>query len=510
MIKAEFEDYQRRILKKWHANNYFLQEVYLNKVFNWKNTTLKFNSPISLITGRNGIGKSTFINALKQVYDLQNGKNEFGILSLLEDYEIRLVNQNNKEIIVKNKKIFKNDFFLPTLKDFTFNSSLYAYYKNSTGKKMVNYLKTLEQYDVKPLPGDLLSVMRELIGKQIISAEKIIDQEVQEIIVSPEDEIDLEELEKLHPNEEISQIVGTETILFDLEYYKLKLDDGTIYDSYTMGSGEFYINQFIWGLDSLHPNSIVVIEELENFVHPEAQKKILELIHKYSVQKNIQFILTTHSPTLINHVQSLSRILIKIDSESNIICINDCSTWLANDHLGNKIENKIEVLVEDAKAGQFFEAIISQQNPSMLKQLTVTNGEGESKIIKCIDIVKQLRLSSSKIIGILDGDSECNEQDYLLKLPGDEPPEKLIMPYIISNYEKIAAKIERNLDDVKTAFESARTIEDYHEWFSNASANLGWGNDVLWGILTRMWCVENVEETTKFFTKFVKEFNKLR
>ena len=253
-----------------------------------------------------------------------------------------------------------------------------------------------------------------------------------------------------------------------------------------------------------------MIEELENFVHPEAQKKILELIHKYSVQKNIQFILTTHSPTLINHVQSLSRILIKIDSESNIICINDCSTWLANDHLGNKIENKIEVLVEDVKAGQFFEAIISQQNPSMLKQLTVTNGEGESKIIKCIDIVKQLRLSSSKIIGILDGDSECDEQDYLLKLPGDEPPEKLIMPYIISNYDKIAAKIERNLEDVKTAFENARTIEDYHEWFSNASANLGWGNDVLWGILTRMWCVENVEETTKFFTKFVKEFNKLR
>ena len=251
MIKAEFEDYQKRILKKWQANNYFLQEVYLNKVFNWKNTNLKFNSPISLITGRNGIGKSTFINALKQVYDLQNGKNEFGILSLLEDYEIRLVNQNNKEIIVKNKKIYKNDFALPTLKDFTFNSSLYAYYKNSTGKKMVNYLKTLEQYDVKPLPGNLLSVMRELIGKQIISAEKIIDQEVQEIIVPPEEEIDPEALEKLPSNEEYTQIVGTETILFNLEYYKLKLDDGTIYDSYTMGSGEFYINQFLWGLDSL-------------------------------------------------------------------------------------------------------------------------------------------------------------------------------------------------------------------------------------------------------------------
>lgn len=178
MIKKEFEDYQRAILEKWKAKQYFLQEVHLNKIFNWKDTNLKFNSSISLITGKNGIGKSTFINALKQVYDLQNGINEFGILTLLEDYEIKLVDQNNKEFIVKNKKIAKKDFSLPTLKDLTFDSSLYAYYKNSTGNEMINYLKTLQQYDTKSLPGDLLSVMRELIGKQIISAEKIIDQEL--------------------------------------------------------------------------------------------------------------------------------------------------------------------------------------------------------------------------------------------------------------------------------------------------------------------------------------------
>lgn len=522
MIRKEFEDYQRGISKKWKAKNYFLQEVYLNKIFNWKNTNLKFNSPISLITGKNGIGKSTFINALKQVYDLQNGKNEFGILSLLEDYEIKLVDQNNKEFIVKNKKIVKQDFSLPTLKDLTFNTSLYAYYKNSTGSEMIYYLKTLQQYDTKSLPGDLLSVMRELIGKQIISAEKIIDQEVEyepleEEFELPEEEEPTEEEfeppkeeepteEKFEPPEEEYEGLDPIRILSNLEYYRLKLDDGTIYDSYTMGSGEFYINQFLWGLDSLSEKSIVVIEELENFIHPEAQKKILELIHKYSLKKNVQFILTTHSPTLIDHVQSLSRILIKTDSRSNIICINDCSSWLAKDHLGNKIENKIEVLIEDKKAIQLFKTIISQQNPSMLKQLILTKGEGESKIKKCVEIVKEL--CSSKIIGIIDGNSEYDEGDYLLKLPGDKTPEELIMAYIISNYDKVALKLDRDIEDVKTAFNSANTIVDPHEWFSNASSNLGWDFDVLWGIMTNMWCVENLKETTDFYKKFEVQFNK--
>lgn len=476
MILSKYKDYQRRMSSRWESKHYFLQEVQLINIFNWKNATLKFNSPVSLITGKNGIGKSTFINALKQVYDLQNGESDFGILSSLEEYMIKLVNQGNNEFIVENKEIEKKEFVLQKLEDLTFNSMLYAHYKNSTGTEMETYLETLEQYDSKSLTVDLLTVMKELIGKQIVSAERIVDLEVQDIS--------------------------------NLEYYRLKIDDGTIYDSYTMGSGEFYINQFLWGLDSLTEGSIIIIEELENFLHPEAQKKVLELIHKYSVTKKVQFILTTHSPTLIDHANINSRILIKIDSESNIICMNDCSTWLAKDHLGSKVENKVEVLVEDEKAIQFFKAIISLKNPKMLKQLIITNGEGNSNIKKCIDVVQ--KLESSTIIGIIDGDSEYDEKEYLLKLPGEVPPEELVMPFVKDNYDKVASKIDRSEEDVKTAFESARTMEDHHEWFSNASSHLGEDFDFLWNSLVRMWCVEYPEETTTFFSKFENEFNKLK
>lgn len=475
MILSEYNDYKRKMSSRWGSKHYFLQEVQLINIFNWKNATLKFNSPVSLITGKNGIGKSTFINALKQVYDLQNGESDFGILSSLEEYKIKLVNQNNDESIVENKKIGTVGFELPKLDDLTFNSKLYAHYKNSTGAKMVTYLETLEQYDSKSLTTGLLAVMKELIGKQIVSAERIVDLESKDIS--------------------------------NLEYYRLKIDDDTIYDSYTMGAGEFYINQFLWGLDSLTEGSIIIIEELENFLHPEAQKKVLELIHKYSVTKKVQFILTTHSPTLIDHANINSRILIKIDSESNIICMNDCSSWLAKDHLGSKVENKVEVLVEDEKAIQFFKTMISLNNPNMVKQLIITNGEGNSKIKKCIDIVHELE--SSTFIGIIDGDSEYDEMEYLLKLPGDKSPEKLIVPYIMDNYDKLALKIDKSEEEVKTAFTSATTITNYHEWFSNASSALGEDFDYLWNVAVRMWCVGYPEETKAFYSKFESKFNKL-
>lgn len=97
----------------------------------------------------------------------------------------------------------------------------------------------------------------------------------------------------------------------------------------------------------------------------------------------------------------------------------------------------------------------------------------------------------------------------MIKFPGEKPPEKLIMEYITANYETVAEKIERPLIEVKTAFENAKTLSDYHEWFSYASSNLGEDNDVLWIFMTKMWCKENFKEIDAFYTKFEEQFNKL-
>ena len=240
MIRAEYEDYQSKCSKKWDHKAYPLKRISLENIFNWRSSFIGLLSPISIITGKNGAGKSTFINALKQAYNLQCESQEFGLLAHLSDYKIKLENQKSKELVIVNKNIVKNEFCLPSLHDLTFNSKVYTYFKNCSGNDMINYRKTLEQYDPIPLSQDLILIMKDILGKNIVFAEKILDEE----------------------ND-------------DLQYYRLKLSDGISYDSYTMGSGEFYINQFLWALKDLRAESIVVIEELENYLHSEARKKLL-------------------------------------------------------------------------------------------------------------------------------------------------------------------------------------------------------------------------------------------
>jgi len=468
MSKASYSVFQAKSEKRWTDRAYAINDISITNIFNWKNATIKLNSPLTIITGKNGSGKSTFINSLKHVYNLQNGQNEFGILEPLGEYKIEIKNHNGQIITVENKNLIRNEFRIPALNDFSFDLNNYIKYKYSSGQEMVSYRDTLQQYDPITIDGNLLSIMKEVIDKPIISAEKIIDDE---------DPLKV--------------------------YYRLKLKNGTIYDTYTMGSGEYYINQFLWGISNLKEGEIVIIEELENYIHPEAQKKLLEIMQEVITTKRIQVLMTTHSPTIIDYVKPSSRILLRYNNV-NIIPINDCPNWLAKDCIGETINNLTSVLLEDGKAITFFDTMISRVNPSLRKQLIYIDSEGHGNIQKSVKVI--IDLNTLKVIGIVDGDINIIENNYLIKLPGNEPPEKMIITCAMNHYDTIADSLDLQVERVKEVFEKAVLIDDYHGWLPKVSELLGENTNYLWVTLVKNWCNFNKTEVTKFYEKFYEKF----
>lgn len=468
MGKYSPEDIKRTVLKRWQTNkNYFIKSIQIKSVFNWQDALIDIHHPVCTIAGRNGVGKSTLINLVKHISNILLGNKELGILSELGSYEVTIKNLEGKKIIVKDRKVFAKEFSMPKILDLTFNTSLYAFYKTSSGEKMMSYLQTLPQYGSMTLPGELVQVVAEILGKDIVSVKRVFD----------EDE--------------------------ERDFFIINLGDGTEYNSYTMGAGEFYVCQFIWSLSNAPDKSIILIEEPENFLHCEAQKKLLELIYEFSLKKEIQFLITTHSPTLLDNTDIYSRILIKQDLK-NIVSISDCETWLANSVLGTKIQNKIEILVEDNMSSLLLKEIIANKNRYLFEKLLITQIGGEGNIRKVLS--SHTILKSSKLVGILDGDQtiNANEPERLFKLPGKESPEKVLLNFISSNPLILCSLISKKKNEVLSAIKLANTLREPHSGFSILAKSLGEDEIYLFIALAKRWIKENSssKEFLDFYTKF--------
>ena len=99
---------------------------------------------------------------------------------------------------------------------------------------------------------------------------------------------------------------------------------------------------------------LCVIEELEAHLHPQAQMKIIEKLKKESEEKNIQFILTTHSPNIASKVNLKSLIICK---ENDVFPMGEDFTILGDEIKTGKYKNSYEYLerfLDVTKSNLFF------------------------------------------------------------------------------------------------------------------------------------------------------------
>lgn len=95
------------------------------------------------------------------------------------------------------------------------------------------------------------------------------------------------------------------------EYYILRLDSLTnspfLYEPKNVGYGYGYVLSLLTTLLLAKSNDTVIVENPEAHLHPSAQSKIMQVIAKVAVEKNIQFFIETHSDHIVNALQVLIR-----------------------------------------------------------------------------------------------------------------------------------------------------------------------------------------------------------
>jgi predicted ATP-dependent endonuclease of OLD family len=83
------------------------------------------------------------------------------------------------------------------------------------------------------------------------------------------------------------------------------------YSSYNAASGEEVLVRIIADSIGAERNSLILIDEIELGLHPKVQRRLMDVIYSIAREGNKQFIVTTHSSTILNSVEPASRIFIE-------------------------------------------------------------------------------------------------------------------------------------------------------------------------------------------------------
>jgi predicted ATPase len=249
------------------------------------------------------------------------------------------------------------------------------------------------------------------------------------------------------------------------------------YSEFHFGAGEASIIKMISGIEAAAENSLILIEEIENGLHPVATRRMVDYLLDAAKRKSAQVVFTTHSNDALgplpNHaiwaVYSGEVLQGKLD-------IRALRT------LTGEVEASLAIYVEDSFAEAMVATALRSQGVE-LDGLRIhgMGGEANARLVN-----RQRNRDPAKTfpsICILDGDQagQVSEEERIFALPGDTSPEAYVFDMILSNIGSNAARltvalglpIEKQSRVIEVLEGRARTNQDRHVVYAQIGGDLG-------------------------------------
>lgn len=299
--------------------NYFIKNIHINELFHLKNFDIPITdeqTPHLMMTGKNGSGKTVLLNAIANY--LENIKQNPSMFSIYvnaqkqpQDYHFIQVHTNTIRQFssAKIRLDFTNieDF----AKDYKNSDFIVAFYQAARKPQMVE-----PKNPTKPVYNTHGGV-RATVTDQFLNF--LSDLKIQEALARNENQMeDAEEINQWFIDfwELLCQIFQDKDLHLKFNYkdYSFRiLTEGKEFKFTEVSDGYAAILDIVVDLilkmqakDSLtrayQKKGIVLIDEVETHLHLELQKMIMPFLTK--VFPNIQFIITTHSPFVLNSLDN--------------------------------------------------------------------------------------------------------------------------------------------------------------------------------------------------------------
>ena len=392
-----------------------------------KNIEMEFISPITVISGSNRSGKTTALMAIAcshhnfQRRSVSNGdleRNTWGAVMRFTDHDVQ------QEDWVYHVR-YRRGIDIVTLKGS----------RNHNSKKWSGVAKKQGQIDT-PRPGNNQAGRQvTLIDLERLQPARHLSPSVYlKAKAAPVSDVDRKIADYLSYILEVDYQIDEICSAADNVIYRFR--NNNQYSSYNSASGEDVLTRLIRDVVDTPYKSLILIEEIEVGLHPKIQRRLIDVLMYESHHTQKQFIVTTHSQTILSSVDPDSRLF--IDSQQNK-CIKRISTSAALSKMDAIAYPLVNLLVEDNLAKWIVLQAVASVNEKhvgfnhLINIIPVGNAEDT---YKAFFYLRKLHNNLRPQIGyacILDGDKRNNYSDLgLFFIFGNEAPEK----YLVRSYLK--------------------------------------------------------------------------
>lgn len=315
----------------------------------------------------------------------------------------------------------------------------------------------------------------------------------------------------------VSRILGKQVEGFNQLYvdragkvtlYSGRTNKGDEYSEFHFGAGEASVIRIVSEVEDATPDSLILIEEIENGLHPIATQRMVEYLIEVAERKGCQVIFTTHSNDALAPLPSKA-----IWAAYNGEVLQGKLDIAALRTITGQIDARLAIFVEDVYAELLVTTALRYTPGVELSAIKIHKMGGDSPALSVNEQHNLDPTSTFPSICVLDGDKaeKKNPDKSVFLLPGAGHPEQHVFDQVFSHLDTIAAKLTVSMqlpaskqEQVKAVVSSRKlTNHDIHVIWEQIGEDLDFtaGQIVATAFLS-IWAQEFPEEVEKFIDQF--------
>ena len=449
-----------------------LKDISIRSLKGIKDCSISIDGPLTAIMGINGIGKSTILHALACSFRSENGNGE-------------------------ERKFFS--FFPPntnsTWKDsrFTITYSVVDGQGNTIRNGFTEYQKTSDRWTPRYDRQQKKNTFYLGIDTCTPDIELVKDKKVSYVTTNRDDKTAKKIIEKasLILNKDYRLLTNNKTAR--KSFIGVITGNDIKYTSLSMGAGEQRVFRILDVISKAPIYSLILIDEIDLLLHPEALKKLIKEIYESADNKHLQVVFTTHS-LIMNDVKQFVKIKY-LDWHEEKVDVYDGIASLGWRMLSGDNKKPIHVFVEDELSSTIVKKIARELNALHKIKVGMFGAAENAFTLAASMIIREDNIDNTLIV--LDGDIYRTDDEKRQQIKkhysgteesADEKRKQAIS--IISQYalpedknpEQFLHGVLCDMDDedeIISIAKSIHAVKDNHEWIAKIAQEIDYSSETI-------------------------------